>query len=61
MQISDTFNAKTKTNQVQKLTSGDWIDSQEPQVSVSSKIPSIVVMINIVRPTPNFIIILMKV
>ena len=32
MQISDTFNAKTKTNQVQKLTSGDWIDSEEPQV-----------------------------
>jgi len=32
MQISDTFNAKTKTNRVDKLTSGDWIDSEEPQV-----------------------------
>ena len=32
MSITETFNAKSKTNQIRKLSDGQWLDSEEPQV-----------------------------
>lgn len=32
MSITETFSAKSKTNQIRKLSDGQWLDSEEPQV-----------------------------